>query len=193
VTGPAKSALRRTLVLIGLMGAGKSTIGRRLATRLGLPFVDADSEIEAAAGCSIQDIFELHGEEAFRDGERRVLERLLGPPVKILATGGGAFMNDETRALIRRDARSLWLRADLDVLHRRTSRRTVRPLLLKGDAREILADLMALRYPVYAEADLTIETDDSPHAAVVERILQALTDNDDLTGQPAPSQAHAHD
>lgn len=193
MTGPAKSALRRTLVLIGLMGAGKSTIGRRLATRLGLPFVDADSEIEAAAGCSIQDIFELHGEEAFRDGERRVLERLLGPPVKILATGGGAFMNDETRALIRRDARSLWLRADLDVLHRRTSRRTVRPLLLKGDAREILADLMALRYPVYAEADLTIETDDSPHAAVVERILQALTDNDDLTGQPAPSQAHAHD
>lgn len=187
------SALRRTLVLVGLMGAGKSTIGRRLAARLGLPFVDADNEIEAAAGCSVADIFELHGEEAFRDGERRVIERLLEPPVKILATGGGAFMNDETRALIKAGARSLWLCADLDVLHRRTSRRTNRPLLLKGNPREVLAGLMAERHPVYAQADITVETDDSPHAVVVDRILRALQDNNDLTATPAPGNELAHD
>ena len=178
------SALERTLVLVGLMGAGKSTIGRRLAARLGMPFVDADSEIEAAAGCSIADIFELHGEEAFRDGERRVIERLLGPPVKILATGGGAFMQDETRELIKQGALSLWLRADLDILHRRTSRRTSRPLLLKGNPREVLAGLIAERHPVYAQSDMVIETDDSPHAVVVDRILDALIARGDLQGPP---------
>jgi len=190
VTDHPESALRRTLVLVGLMGAGKSTIGRRLAARLGLPFVDADSEIEAAAGCSIPDIFELHGEEAFRDGERRVIERLLEPPVKILATGGGAFMNDVTRALIKKGARSLWLRAELDVLYRRTSRRTNRPLLLKGNAREVLAGLMAERYPVYAEADLTVETDDSPHGVVVDRIMAALKENDDIGADFAKQPGH---
>jgi len=182
---PQKSALRRTLVLVGLMGAGKSTIGRRLAARLGLPFVDADTEIEEAAGCSVPDIFELHGEEAFRDGERRVIERLLEPPIKILATGGGAFMNDETRALIKQSAQSLWLRADLDVLHRRTSRRTNRPLLQKGNPRQILSDLIDARYPVYAEADLTVDTDDSPHAVVVDRILAALKEDGALSHPPA--------
>ena len=178
------SALERTLVLVGLMGAGKSTIGRRLAARLGMPFVDADSEIEAAAGCSIADIFELHGEEAFRDGERRVIERLLGPPVKILATGGGAFMQDETRDLIKQGALSLWLRADLDILHRRTSRRTSRPLLLKGNPREVLAGLMAERHPVYAQSDMVVETDDSPHAIVVDRIIDTLIARGDLKGPP---------
>jgi shikimate kinase len=181
------SALERTLVLVGLMGAGKSTIGRRLAARLGMPFVDADSEIEAAAGCSIADIFELHGEEAFRDGERRVIERLLGPPVKILATGGGAFMNNDTRSMIKQDALSLWLRADLDILHRRTSRRTSRPLLLKGNPREVLAGLMAERHPVYAQSDMVVETDDSPHAVVVDRILDTLIARGDLKGPPPES------
>jgi len=175
------SSLSKTLVLVGLMGSGKSTIGRRLAARLGLPFVDADEEIEEAAGCSINDIFELHGEAAFRDGERRVIERLLEGPVTVLATGGGAFMNDETRKLIGERALSLWLRADLDVLFRRTSRRNTRPLLHKGDPREILSDLMSRRYPVYAEADFTVETDDSPHNVVVERILRTLEEHGVLT------------
>ncbi len=175
------ASLDKTLVLVGLMGSGKSTIGRRLAARLGLPFVDADEEIEKAAGCSINDIFELHGEAAFRDGERRVIERLLDGPVMILATGGGAFMNGDTRNLIRRLGTSLWLRADLDVLFRRTSRRNTRPLLHKGDPREILSNLMAERYPVYAEADLTVETDDSPHNVVVEKILRSLEEHGMLT------------
>jgi shikimate kinase len=164
----------RSLVLVGLMGAGKSTIGRRLAARLDLPFVDADNEIEAAAGCTIQEIFDEHGEDYFRDGERRVIERLLDGPKCILATGGGAFMNRSTRDLIRQKGRSLWLRADLDILVQRTSRRTHRPLLNKGNPREILKSLMDERYPVYAEADYTVETDDSPHSVVVERALTAL-------------------
>jgi len=170
-------AVARSLVLVGLMGAGKSTIGRRLAARLGLPFVDADNEIEAAAGCTIQEIFDEHGEDYFRDGERRVIERLLNGPVCVLATGGGAFMNETTRALIKEKGCSIWLRADLEILVQRTSRRSHRPLLNKGNPREILQNLMDQRHPVYAEADLSVETDDSPHNVVVERALTALREH----------------
>ncbi|MBT3787909.1 MAG: shikimate kinase [Alphaproteobacteria bacterium] len=169
--------LDRSLVLVGLMGAGKSTIGRRLAARLGLPFVDADNEIEAAAGCSIQEIFDEHGEDYFRDGERRVIERLLNGPVCVLATGGGAFMNETTRALIKEKGYSLWLRADLEILVQRTSRRSHRPLLNNGNPREILQNLMDQRYPVYETADISVETDDSPHSVVVDRAMKALVEN----------------
>ena len=169
--------LDRSLVLVGLMGAGKSTIGRRLAARLGLPFVDADNEIEAAAGCSIQEIFDEHGEDYFRDGERRVIERLLNGPVCVLATGGGAFMNEPTRALIKEKGYSLWLRADLEILVQRTSRRSHRPLLNNGNPREILQNLMDQRYPVYETADISVETDDSPHSVVVDRAMKALVEN----------------
>ncbi|MGH7126643.1 MAG: shikimate kinase, partial [Stellaceae bacterium] len=148
----------RTLVLVGLMGAGKTNIGRRLAQRLGLGFVDADSEIEAAAGETIEEIFERRGEAAFREGERKVIARLLGNPVHVLATGGGAFMDPETRVLIRQRGISIWLRADLDLLHQRVLRRSNRPLLKRGDPREILARLIDERYPLYGEADMIVDT-----------------------------------
>ncbi len=164
----------RTVVLVGLMGAGKSAIGRRLAARLGLPFVDADREIEAAAGCTIEDIFERFGEPAFRAGERRVILRLLSEPVHVLATGGGAFMDAEIRAAVKAQGISVWLRADLELLLRRVSRRTDRPLLKGGDPREILERLMATRYPVYAEADLVVDSLDGPAEAMVEAVLAAL-------------------
>lgn len=164
----------RTLVLVGLMGAGKSCIGRRLAQRLGLPFVDADAEIEAAAGCTIEEIFQQHGETYFRDGERRVIQRLLEQPVMVLATGGGAFMDPRTREAIRQHGISVWLKADLDLLVKRTARKQNRPLLKRGDPREILAKLMEQRHPVYAEADVTILSDDGPPDAAVDRILAAL-------------------
>src|SRR5215831_17087179 len=149
---------RRTVVLVGLMGAGKSKIGRRLAVRLGLPFFDSDPEIEAAAGETIEEIFVNRGERVFRDGERRVIARLLAGPVHVLATGGGAFMDPATRRVIGRRAVSLWLRADLDVLQSRVSRRNNRPLLKAGDTRSILGALIAQRYPVYAEADVVIDS-----------------------------------
>lgn len=165
----------RSIVLVGLMGAGKSSIGRRLAQRLGLDFVDADHEIERAAGCTIEEIFARFGEPAFRDGERRVIVRLLEdrPPI-VLATGGGAFMDPETRAAIRRHAVSIWLRADLDVLLRRVARRSNRPLLKQGDPREVLTRLIQLRHPVYAEADLVVDSDDSPPEVTVEKVVAAL-------------------
>lgn len=166
--------LDRPIVMVGMMGAGKSAIGRRLAQRLGMPFIDADVEIERAAGCTIGEIFEKHGEAVFRDGERRVIARLLVGPVGVLATGGGAFMDPETRARIRAGAISVWLKADLDTLVARVSRRNHRPLLQNGDPREILAQLMAERYPVYAEADITVETGDAPTAATVERVIDGL-------------------
>ena len=168
--------LRKTLVLVGLMGAGKSSIGRRLATRIGAEFVDADEEIARAAGCSIEDIFALHGEAAFRDGERRVIARLLKRRPHVLATGGGAFMDQATRAAIRERAFSIWLRADLDVLLRRVQRRDDRPLLKQGEPRAVLERLMAQRYPVYAEADMVLDTTDAPHATVVEAILVRVRD-----------------
>lgn len=164
----------RTIVLIGLMGAGKSCIGRRLASLLGLDFVDADAEIEAAAGCSIEDIFECHGEAAFRDGERRVIARLLNQPPHVLATGGGAFMDPETRALIKQRGISLWLRADLSLLVKRTARRNNRPLLKRGDPREILARLIKERYPIYAEADITVESHDGPPEITVQKARSAI-------------------
>lgn len=164
----------KTIVLVGLMGAGKSCVGRRLATRLGLPFIDADREIEQAAGCSIPEFFARHGEAAFRDGERRVIKRLLGNPVHVLATGGGAFMDPQTRALVRERGISVWLRADLDLLLRRVLRRSDRPLLQVADPRRKLEELIALRYPVYAEADVTVDSDDGPPEATVEKVIDAL-------------------
>lgn len=172
----------RCLVLVGLMGAGKSAVGRRLAKRLGLPFVDTDKEVEAAAGCSVSDIFETWGETAFRDAERRVIARLLDGTPKVLATGGGAYMNAETRALIKQRGLSVWLRADLDVLVARTSRRNTRPLLRRGDPREILAGLMAERYPVYAEADIVVDSRDAPLGETVGRVIAAIADHTALAG-----------
>jgi shikimate kinase len=164
----------RTIVLIGMMGAGKTNIGRRLAARLRLPFVDADSEIEAAAGETIEEIFQNRGEAAFRDGERRVIRRLLDGPVQVLATGGGAYMDPETRARVRERAVSVWLRADLDLLLQRVSRRSDRPLLKRGDPRQILGELIERRHPVYAEADLTVDSVDGPPELTLAGVLEAL-------------------
>ncbi len=174
MASPPLSGLSRTVVMVGLMGAGKSSIGRRLATRLGLPFRDADTEVEAAAGCTIDEIFARFGEAAFRDGERRVIRRLLAEAPHVLATGGGAFMDPETRGLIRGQGISVWLRADLDVLVARTARRSNRPLLKQADPREVLARLIEVRYPVYAEADIVIDTDESPQDVMVDRVVAAL-------------------
>jgi shikimate kinase len=173
----AAAAVDRPIVLVGLMGAGKSCIGRRLAARLGLAFIDADREIEQAAGCSIPEIFERHGEAAFRDGERRVILRLLESGPHVLATGGGAFMDARTRQAIRDKALSIWLRADLELLARRVQRRNDRPLLQVADPRAKLAELMAERYPIYAEADITVDSQDGPPEATVERVLAALERN----------------
>ncbi len=156
------------------MGAGKSTVGRRLAVRLDLPFVDADEEIEKAAGCSIEDIFEIHGEAEFREGERRVIARLLDGPLRVLATGGGAFMNPRTRAKIKDKAVSVWLRADLELLVKRTSRRNDRPLLKSAKPRQALSRLMAERYPIYAEADIVVDSGEGPHENVVKEIVRRL-------------------
>ncbi len=164
----------KTVALVGMMGAGKSSIGRRLAARLATPFRDADSEIETAAGCSISEIFERYGEEAFRDGERRVIARLLTEPPHVLATGGGAFMDPETRSRLREHAVSVWIKVPLDVLLSRVQRRDTRPLLRNGNPRETLARLLAQREATYAEADITFESDDAPHHIAVDRIILAL-------------------
>src|SRR6185437_8526162 len=164
----------KTIALVGLMGAGKSSIGRRLAQALGLPFVDADSEIESAAGSSIEEIFARDGEAVFRNGERRVIARLLDSPAQVLATGGGAFMDPETRGLIRERAVSIWLRADLDTLLVRVARRNNRPLLKAGDPRAVLSRLIDERYPVYAEADITVDTVDGPPEATLAKVIAAL-------------------
>lgn len=177
----------RNITMIGLMGAGKSAIGRRLAARAGLPFVDADDEIERAAGCSITDIFEVYGEPAFRDVERRVIGRLLDRPTSIISTGGGAFIDQETRKAILADSISIWLKADLDVLVERTSRRTHRPLLQTADPKAVLSSLMEKRYPIYAEADLTVISEDCPVEKTVDRVVAAL--NKFLADQPAGASA----
>lgn len=165
---------RRSLVLVGMMGAGKSSIGRKLASKLGLPFVDADMEIEQAAGMSISDIFAKHGEPYFRAGEARVIARLLDGGPQVLATGGGAFMNPESRAAIRAKGISVWLKADFDVLMRRIKRRSDRPMLKTDDPAETLKRLLKERDPVYAEADVTVHSREVPHEIIIAEILAAL-------------------
>lgn len=164
----------KPIVLIGMMGAGKTSVGRQLALKLALPFMDADHEIEAAAQATITEIFARDGEAVFRSGERRVIARLLDGPVCVLATGGGAFMNPETRAKIRERAISVWLRADLDLLTRRVGRRRDRPLLQEGEPREVLARLLALRSPVYAEADLVVDSGEQTPEQVADAVIAAL-------------------
>lgn len=166
---------RRTIALVGLMGVGKSSVGRRLASALGVPFRDADAEVEAAAGRSIADIFSELGEPAFRDGERRVIARLLDQPPHVLATGGGAFMSRETRELIKSKAVSVWLKTDLDILARRVGRKDTRPLLTGKDPLEVLQAQAEARYPAYAEADVTVETGDSAHHVTVDQVIRALS------------------
>jgi shikimate kinase len=165
---------RRSIVLVGMMGAGKSSVGRKLAGKLALAFVDADNEIEAAAGMSIPDIFETRGEAEFRAGEARVIARLLETGPQVLATGGGAFMNPDTRAAIRAKGISVWLRADFDVLMKRIKRRGDRPMLKTDDPGATLRKLIDDRYPVYAEADLTVDSRDVLHEVIVDEILDAL-------------------
>lgn len=196
VVGPQETALlaalgRRSVVLVGMMGAGKSSIGRRLAQRLGIGFVDADAEIEAAAGMTIAEIFANYGEPDFRSGEARVIARLLDHGQQVLATGGGAFMNEETRAGIRQKGMSVWLKADFDVLMKRVKRRATadRPML-QGDPAQRIRVLMAERYPVYAEADITVVSREVSHDTIVNEIVAALADVLGVAG-PAVSVAEA--
>jgi shikimate kinase len=174
----AKIALARPLdkpiVLVGLMGAGKTTIGKRLASRLNINFVDTDAEIEAAAGHTVSEIFEKYGEKEFRSGERRVIARLLTREPQVLATGGGAFIDPETRANVKAGAYSIWLNADIDLLVERVNRRDTRPLLKTGEPAEILARLFTERSPLYGEADMMIKSDTGPHENVVDNIIIAL-------------------
>jgi shikimate kinase len=170
----APELLARPIVLVGLMGAGKTTVGRRLAAALGLAFADADEEIERAAGLTVAEIFARHGEGDFRRGERRVIARLLDGGPLVLATGGGAFIDPDTRQLVLSRATSVWLRADLDVLMRRVERRDNRPLLKAEDPRAIMARLIEERYPIYAEADFIVDSNNSPHTTAVEGVIAAL-------------------
>jgi shikimate kinase len=178
----------KSVVMIGLMGAGKTNIGRRIARRLGLPFTDADEEIVKAAGRSVEDIFATLGEAAFRDGERKVIARLLNGDRQVLATGGGAFMNAETRERIRERGISVWLRADLDLLVERTSRRGGRPLLKDRDIRATLAQLMSERYPVYAQADIIVDSTSESPETTADRVMTALAALIDRDGRPPEPQ-----
>ena len=166
--------LDRTLTLVGLMGVGKSTVGRRLAHRLGLPFYDGDHEIEAAAGMTVSEIFATRGEAEFRAGEVRVMRRLLAGPPCVLATGGGAMMNADTREMLKKHAVTVWMRAELDVIAERVARRDTRPLLRGRDTMQVLQELAEKRYPVYAEADLTVDVGGGSHGVAVEAMLAAL-------------------
>ena len=181
VTRPVTAATGLSIVLVGLMGAGKTKIGRLLAQRLEMRFADADDEIVEAAGCSIEEIFERYGETAFRDGERRVVARLLAGEPIVLATGGGAFIDPQTRMRIKECGISIWLRAELDVLVQRTSRRGGRPLLKNRDIKATLEKLMAERYPIYAEADIVIDSGWHSVDSTVQRTLDALA----AFGEPA--------
>ncbi len=177
----------RTIVLVGLMGSGKTCIGRHLARRLELPFVDADEEIVSAAGVPVAEIFATLGESAFREGERKVIARLLDRSPHVLATGGGAFIDPDTRQLIRQRGVSIWLRASLDILDRRTRGRSSRPLLNVCDPRAVLESLMRLRYPVYAEADVVVDTTEEPAETTARNVLAALRRH--LTERPAAAGA----
>jgi shikimate kinase len=177
---------RRSIVLVGMMGAGKSSVGRRLAARLDIGFVDADAEIEAAAGMTIPEIFSAFGEAYFRSGEARVIARLLRGGPQVLATGGGAFMNAETRAAIRANGVAVWLKADYELLLRRVKRRADRPMLRTADPAETLKALIAERYPRYAEADVTVLSRDVPHDSIVGEILLALAAHFGLDGGRDP-------
>ena len=165
---------QRPIVLVGLMGAGKTSVGRRLAEKLSIPFVDADHEIEAAAGKSIKEIFADHGEPYFREGERRVIQRLIGNGAQVLATGGGAYMNDETRQRIQESGISVWLRATLPILMKRVMKRQDRPLLQNEDPEAVMRGLIDKRYPVYALADVTVESRDVQHGQMVNDVIRAL-------------------
>lgn len=167
--------IERPIVLVGLMGVGKSTIGRKLATRLGIDFVDADHEIETAAGLSISEIFEKYGEGHFRDGERRVIARLIDGRVKVVATGGGAFMNEATRALILEKATAVWIDADINILAERVSRRDTRPLLKGKDAKSVLSALAEVRNPIYGLAQVHVRSEIAPSDATVNAILEKLS------------------
>jgi len=174
----------RSIVLVGMPGCGKSAIGRRLAPRLDLPFVDADEEIEQAAGKSIKEIFADHGEAYFRDGERRVIARLLASGPQVLATGGGAMMLEETRANIRRAGISIWVKADLPVLVRRVSKRSNRPLFEGRDPEAVMKELMEARYPIFATADIVVESRDVPHDEIVGEIVETLAASPHLATAP---------
>jgi len=166
----------RSIVLVGMMGAGKSSVGRRLSARLGIPFVDADTEIEAAAGMTIPEIFDNHGESYFRAGEARVIARLLGGGAQVLATGGGSMMDPNTRALVCEKGVSIWLKADLDTLLRRTKRRNDRPLVEK------IKELLPQREPVYAQSDITVLSRDEPHDTIIDEIIEALAEKLGVAG-----------
>jgi shikimate kinase len=180
--GPERSIVgalgRRSIVLVGMMGAGKSSIGRRLASRLSIPFVDADTEIESAAGMTITEIFDKHGEPYFRAGEARVIARLLDNGPQVLATGGGAVMNQHTRDLIQIKGVSVWLKADLDVLMKRTKRRNDRPLAEK------MKDLLPEREPVYAQSDIVVQSRDEPHDTIVDEIIAAMPQHLGIAAAP---------
>jgi shikimate kinase len=165
---------QRPIVLVGLMGAGKTSVGRRLAEKLAIPFVDADHEIEAAAGKSIKEIFADHGEPYFREGERRVIQRLIGNGAQVLATGGGAYMNDETRQRIQESGISVWLKASLPILMKRVMKRQDRPLLQNENPEAVMRGLIDTRYPVYALADVTVESRDVQHGQMVNDVIRAL-------------------
>lgn len=167
----------RSIVLIGLMGAGKTTIGRRLAKKLKLPFADADTEIEKAAGKTVPEIFDEHGEQYFRDGERRVIDRLLHETPRVLATGGGAYMNEETRRTIADKAISVWLKADFDLLMKRVRKRSNRPLLQTDDPEAVMKTLIEERYPVYGDANIMVESKDVPHDQIVIACIETLADH----------------
>jgi shikimate kinase len=170
----------RSIVLVGMMGAGKSSIGRRLAGRLGIPFIDADTEIESAAGMTIPEIFEKHGEPYFRAGEARVIARLLDNGPQVLATGGGSVMDPQTRALIGRKGISIWLKADIEVLLKRTKRRNDRPLVEK------MKDLLPVREPIYAQADIIIQSRDEPHDTIIDEIMGELSTRLGLDAEKPP-------